>query len=327
MMTVIHDPSQVGEARRRAGDLARTAGMTEARVGQFALAVTELATNIIKHGGGGQMLMGCFADADGSGIECVALDNGPGMADVERCLRDGYSTTSTPGNGLGAVQRQADLVRIYSRPGGGTAVLARFITGPASGGGLLLGTAMAIYPGELISGDGWALRRPSGGATLMVVDGSGHGMEAHTAAIGAIAVLEAHLEQDCVRIVERMHGALRPTRGAAVALVRIDMDRGVAHFVGVGNISGALIVNGEAQHMISYNGIVGYTAPRIRQFDYPIKGEALVILHSDGVSARWKVSDYPDLARQHPALIASVLLRDHKRGRDDATVVAMRVTS
>jgi anti-sigma regulatory factor (Ser/Thr protein kinase) len=326
-MTVIADPSQVGEARRRAGDLARTAGMAEARVGQFALAVTELATNIIKHGGGGQMLMGCFADAGGSGIECVALDNGPGMADVERCLRDGYSTTSTPGNGLGAVHRQADLVRIYSRPGAGTAVLARFITGPAGGDGFLLGTAMAIYPGEPISGDGWALRQPSAGATLLVVDGSGHGTEAHIASVRAIAILEAHPELDCVRIVERMHGALRPTRGAAVGVVRIDMAGGVVHFVGVGNIGAMLIADGEAKHMVSYNGIVGYATPRIRQFDYPVKGEALVILHSDGISGRWKLSDYPDLARQHPALISGVLLRDHKRGRDDATVVAMRVTS
>jgi hypothetical protein len=120
---------------------------------------------------------------------------------------------------------------------------------------------------------------------------------------------------------------LRPTRGAAVGMVRIDMAGGVVHFVGVGNIGAMLIADGEAKHMVSYNGIVGYATPRIRQFDYPVKGEALVILHSDGISGRWKLSDYPDLARQHPALISGVLLRDHKRGRDDATVVAMRVTS
>jgi len=327
MMTVIADPSQVGEARRRAGDFARAAGMAETRAGQFALVVTELATNILKHGGSGQMLMERFADADGSGIECMALDRGPGMADVERCLGDGYSTAGTPGNGLGAVLRQADLVRIYSRPGVGTAVLARFVTGPSRGDGLLLGTAMTIYPGEQISGDGWALCRPSTGATLLVADGTGHGAEAHIAAVKATAILEAHPEYDCVRIVEQMHQALRPTRGAAVGVVRIDVAGGMAHFVGVGNIGALLINDGEAKHMASHNGIVGYTAPRIRQFDYPISGEALVILHSDGLSARWKLSDYPDLARQHPALIAGVLLRDHQRGRDDATVVAMRVTS
>jgi anti-sigma regulatory factor (Ser/Thr protein kinase) len=327
MMTLIADPSQVGEARRLAGDFARAAGMTDERVGQYALVVTELATNIIKHGHGGQMLMEHFADADGTGIECVALDRGPGMADVERCLRDGYSTAGTPGNGLGAIMRQADLVRIYSRAGAGTAVLARFVTGPARGNDLLLGTAMTIHPGEEISGDGWALRRPSNGATLLVADGSGHGSEAHLAAVKAAAILEANPEYDCVRIVEQMHRALRPTRGAAVAVVRIDMVGRVAHFVGVGNIGAILVNDGEAKHMVSYNGIVGYTAPRIRQFDYPIGGEALVILYSDGISTRWRFSDYPDLARQHPALIAGVLLRDHKRGHDDATVVAMRVTS
>src|SRR5579862_35678 len=157
MMIVISEPSQVGEARRRAGDFARTAGMDETRAGQFALVATELGTNLVRHGGGGQMLIQRFDDADGSGIECVALDRGRGMADVERCLRDGYSTAGTPGNGLGAVSRQADIFSVYSRPNEGTAVLARFVTGPPAEGGLLLGTAVMNYPGEQVCGDGWEL--------------------------------------------------------------------------------------------------------------------------------------------------------------------------
>jgi hypothetical protein len=52
-----------------------------------------------------------------------------------------------------------------------------------------------------------------------------------------------------------------------------------------------------------------------------------VVLHSDGVTTRWDLTAYPGLVTQHPTLIAGVLLRDHRRNRDDASVVAMRALS
>jgi hypothetical protein len=49
----------------------------------------------------------------------------------------------------------------------------------------------------------------------------------------------------------------------------------------------------------------------------------VLILHSDGLSARWDLDDYAGLRRRHPALIAGVLFRDHRRLRDDASVVVV----
>ena len=76
--------------------------------------------------------------------------------------------------------------------------------------------------------------------------------------------------------------------------------------------------------MVSHNGTVGHIAPRIREFTYDFAGNPLVILHSDGLTSRWDLAAYPGLASQHPSLIAGVLLRDHRRARDDASVVAVR---
>jgi hypothetical protein len=76
--------------------------------------------------------------------------------------------------------------------------------------------------------------------------------------------------------------------------------------------------------MASHNGTAGHVAPRLRDFVYPFTGRPLVILHSDGVSARWEIDAYPGLAACHPSLVAGVIFRDHRRGRDDASVVAMR---
>jgi hypothetical protein len=96
------------------------------------------------------------------------------------------------------------------------------------------------------------------------------------------------------------------------------------HFAGVGNISGLLVHGGGSRHMVSHNGTAGHLAPRIRAFTYEFSAAPMVILHSDGLATRWDLSTHSGLVSQHPALIAGVLLRDYRRGRDDSSVVVMR---
>ncbi|MGB7037564.1 MAG: ATP-binding protein, partial [Xanthobacteraceae bacterium] len=100
----INDQSQVAEARRQATAIAGRNGFDEGDAGRVALVATELGTNLIKHGRGGEMLVGAYGDDEG-GIEIVALDRGPGITNIEACLADGYSSAGTQGNGLGAVLR------------------------------------------------------------------------------------------------------------------------------------------------------------------------------------------------------------------------------
>ncbi len=328
MLAAIADPSQVAEARRRAARCAADAGVPEQRVPEVALAVTELATNLLKHGGGGMILASAFDDADGSGFQVLALDQGRGMTDIDRCMRDGYSTSGSPGTGLGAISRMADLLRIYSRMGRGTAILARFICRPAGAEPRTqFGIAQAPFPGERLCGDAWAFAHPLVGRTLLLVDGAGHGPEAARAADTATAVFRTCPEEPCEALVDRLHRALRPTRGAALAVARIDTAERVIDYAGLGNIAGVLVADGTMRHMVSHNGTAGHLAPRIRAFRYEYVSDPLLIMHSDGLTSRWDMAGYPGLASQHPALIAGVLFRDHRRPRDDATVVVMRVVS
>ena len=125
----VNDASGVGGARREAAAVAEQSGLKEADGGRVALVATELATNLVKHGGGGEILVGAYEDGDGSGVEVLALDRGPGIANLAACLEDGYSSAGTAGNGLGAVFRQSDMVEVASWPGVGTAVLTRFKPG------------------------------------------------------------------------------------------------------------------------------------------------------------------------------------------------------
>ena len=321
-LVAVSDPSQVATARRSAAATAAQAGLGEVEAGRAALVATELATNLVRHGGGGYLLI----DADGGALAILALDRGRGMADVQACLRDGYSTAGTPGTGLGAVRRQADDFDIFSAPGQGTAVLARLHAGrrPPPPARFAIGAVHLPKPGEAVSGDAWDAVIDGAVATAVVADGLGHGPIAAEASHEAVRLFRKAPHLPPERLLGVMHAGLRPTRGAAVAAARIDLGAGQVTFAGIGNIAGTLLAHGKASHMVSHNGTAGHIAPRLREFTYAFSGPPLVVLCSDGLTTSWSLDRYPGLAARDPALIAGVLHRDHTRGRDDATVVVIQ---
>jgi anti-sigma regulatory factor (Ser/Thr protein kinase) len=331
MLIAIADQSQIAASRRTAEALARNFGFDELRAGRLALIATEMASNILKHATHGHLMVAPFADSTGAGVELLAMDKGPGIGDVTRSLQDGYSTTGTPGTGLGAIRRQADIFDIYSRPGAGTVVMARVLTDDhASASGAAdceLGIVLVPYPGEIECGDSWAFGLKSGVPTLLAVDGSGHGPQAASAAQRAVEAFEKGDQMDSVRIMETIHRALAPTRGAAVAVARVDREARLVRFSGIGNISAAVVSEGSTKRMISHNGTAGHVASRIREFTYPFAGSPTVLLHSDGVSAKWELEAYPGLAVCRPSVIAGVISRDFRRSTDDALIVVMRAAA
>jgi len=322
----IEGQSAIAAARRAVGSVAMSAGLPEPSLGRVALVVTELATNLLKHAGTGQLIFGLFEDETGQGLEILSLDNGPGMTDVGACLADGFSTAHSAGNGLGAVRRLSDQFDICSWPGRGTVVLARLLAKPVAGaagrtadyGALALPKA-----GEDVSGDAWAVGGPPGRRTLMLADGLGHGPEAAQAAVEAVRVFRSNESAPPEAILQRMHLALRCTRGAAASVAALDPALGVVSFAGIGNVAGAAVGHGAQRRMVSHNGTLGHNVRKVQAFDYPLSG-SLVILNSDGVSNSWSLDAYPGLSEAHPTLVAGVLLRDFARGRDDATVLVCR---
>jgi anti-sigma regulatory factor (Ser/Thr protein kinase) len=330
----VSDGSEVAEARRAAAGIAQRHGFSEEAAGRTALVATELATNLVKHGRGGRLLATPFEDGDGViGIELVAIDKGTGIADIGSAMVDGVSTSGTPGNGLGAVVRQSDLVDVYSRPGAGTAILARLRperperrVRSADPRPCLSGAVCVPYPGEQVSGDAWQVREDSDGLTLMVADGLGHGPLAAQAADQAVRLFETHWRSTPADALQAMHDELRATRGAAIAIARIDRSQGIVLFAGVGNVVGTLVSAARSRRMLSHNGTVGHSVRRFQTFDYPLEDPRTdtVVMHSDGLSGSWSMSTYPGLLAAHPSVIASVLYRDFARGRDDAAVLVAR---
>lgn len=321
----VHEPSQIGEARRRIVELGASIGLDSDRQGRLALVVNELGSNLVKHASGGVLLIGAVETP--AAIEVLAIDRGAGMASVAECFRDGYSTAGSPGTGLGAVQRLAALVDVYTMQPGGTAIVARVAAeARRAGGGTVLDVGAVSVPktGEVVCGDGFAVADDGERASVIVVDGLGHGPGAAAAARLAVRAFEAEPGRPPGAQVAAIHDALRGSRGAAVAVARVDGARGVVDYAGLGNIAGTIVSGGVGRHLVSGNGTAGHEAGRINQFTYPWVDDALLVMHSDGLGSRWQIERYPGLPARHPSLVAGVLYRDWSRGRDDVTVVAAR---
>ncbi|MFD2421226.1 SpoIIE family protein phosphatase [Amycolatopsis pigmentata] len=314
---VVSESSHVGRARLMAEAAARRRGFPAQRV---SLAASELASNLVKHAGHG--LFGVMETP--GGLDLYAVDTGPGIGRVSESMRDGFSTTGTLGGGLGAVRRAADFFDVYSRPGQGTAVLARWRSEPVTGP--RIGAALFTAPGETESGDMWTAVRSENAYTIVLSDGLGHGERAAEASRGAIEAVARSAEWGPRRILETMHTRIAHTRGATVAVAEIRPADGKVQFGGVGNIACRLYAtpSGHATRLVSRPGIVGAPgANRARESTVGWSSRSWLLMHSDGVSDRWTANSWPGLFDHDPATVAAWVLGQCGRGRDDACVVAV----
>ena len=369
---------ELSAARGAAAALARRVGLDEQRSGQVALAVSEAASNLDKHAVDGAILLRVVRTAGAAGVagvEFLAVDSGPGMADVPGSMRDGTSGTGTLGIGLGSVARLADVFDVHSLPGRGTVMLARFwprdpvrsLHGPAPlpPEPVVAGITRPIS-GEQVCGDAWAVRVDPGsgadsgtgtggpdaagpdparplaesirrglaatlpgpalgpGLLVMLCDGLGHGPMAAMAAEAAVRALRGGSGTHPEQVVREVHHALRGTRGAAVAVARIEPRAGRLLFCGVGNISAVLLDRDTRTSLVSYPGIAGHQLRGLRTFEQPLPPESTLVLHSDGLTERWNAESLPGLLSHPPVVVAGQLLREAGIRHDDAGVVVAK---
>jgi anti-sigma regulatory factor (Ser/Thr protein kinase) len=342
----IDDPSRVAESRRITALVAEREELTAGRAAEAAIVVSELATNLLKHAQRGALQITPLSIRAQPGIEILAIDRGPGMSNPSDSFHDGHSTAGTLGTGLGAVRRLSSVFDISSQPGKGTVILSQLFEklDPALAGGASQAEACAtILPnpiarnveptpfcvgvttrpvaGEPVSGDAWTVRFLEDAVLLMVADGLGHGLLAAEASAAAARAFYGSKEESAEGLVATIHRALRSTRGAAVAVARIEFHESRVRFAGLGNVAGTVVVGGKLHAMVSHSGTAGHEARQIREFQYPWTSDSLIVMHSDGLSGHWDLAAFPGLVHRHPSVISGVLYRDAARDRDDACVM------
>jgi anti-sigma regulatory factor (Ser/Thr protein kinase) len=321
---------QIPQLRREGEVLSAGLGFSQGDAGRVAIILTELGTNLSKHAPGGEILIGSSPTTDAPCIEILALDRGPGMADIEQCLTDGFSTAGSQGTGLGAVKRQATGFDVYSVPGHGTAIHARVCrerTAYRSRESIAWAAIERPLSGEEVCGDTVAIRETGNRFVALVADGLGHGTFAADASRLAADIFRQSVSLEAEALVEAMHAALRASRGAALAVTELDLIERRSTFCGIGNIAGTLSFGGSHKKMTSMNGTAGHVARRVQGFQYPYGPDALLVMHSDGISGSWNLDKYPGLLDREPMLIAAVLYRDFGRARDDASILVTRVAA
>ena len=317
----VEDASAVAGCRKAVQIMAERLRFPAARIGQLALAVTEAASNLHKHAEQGSLLLCVNRDGPQPGIDLVTIDAGPGVRDVTAALRDGHSTAGTLGIGLGAIQRLADFADLYSRPGHGTSLVARFRAVPAGPEPRWAGLIRPIT-GETECGDAYGVVLADDTVTAVLCDGLGHGpLAAAAAAAGVAAVLDDPAGEPAA-LLERVHRRMSGTRGGAVGVVQVGGQ--LARFAGLGNVAASIVSDGQRKSMISIPGIAGVQARTIRQFEYDVPPGSAVIVHSDGVSSRWEAAALPALEARDPLLIAAVLIAEAGVHRDDAGVLVLK---
>jgi anti-sigma regulatory factor (Ser/Thr protein kinase) len=318
------DASRVGEARRHAAQLAHDCGLDEVTAGQLAIVVNELGNNLVRHAQGGRLFLSSRSGR--SEVEVIAVDEGPGIADIDRCLGDGYSTGGTPGTGLGAVRRLARDFDIHSAVPEGTIVVARLRPAgqPDDTGDICVGGVALAAPGETVCGDAWAFAQEGRRAALLVADGLGHGPDAAEASQAAVAVFQLAPLAAPRQQIERLHARLRSTRGAALSLMLLDDEAGTIRVSGAGNIFARVLSGIEDRTLLSQHGTVGVTIRTPEEIQVAWPAHALLVACSDGIETRWKPELLRPVLGRDPSLVAALLVRDHCRGRDDATAVVVR---
>ncbi|MCM3923468.1 ATP-binding protein [Frankia sp. AiPs1] len=265
-------------------------------------------------------------------VQFVAIDSGPGMADVSAAMRDGATSAGTLGVGLGAIARLSDELDIHSTPGRGTAMVVTFhpthrpgsFGAPHSGSGASrVGGLTRPITGETVCGDAFAVRVTDAGLALLLCDGLGHGELAARAAGEAVRIFLAAPDPPSgpVELVRRIHQGISHTRGAAVAVAVLEPAAQVLRFAGLGNVAGVIHSGSRRSGLLSRPGIAGHQARGLAETRHPLPPDALVVLHSDGVGSRWSLADHPGVASHDPLLVAATILRDAGLRRDDASVV------
>ena len=315
--------ADVFKARRVGREMAHSLGFDEIGAGEIETAISELATNLVKHRAkNGEIILIPLNDEGGVGIEVRSEDEGPGIKNIEMAMKEGGSTAGTLGIGLSGVKRFMDEFSIESEIDKGTKVVARKWLQKDASKGLEFSIVSRPRLGEDVSGDAYLIKRFSSSLIFGVIDVLGHGREAHDVALKILKILEDNYSEPLNKIIDVCHKELKHTRGAAMALCRVDFKEKRLEHVGIGNVETRIYGTTKPIRPFFFNGTLGMAMENYRVIEYPYTEGMTIIMFSDGISGRFDISQ--QMLSKTPQEIAKFIFDNYARNTDDATVLVGR---
>lgn len=324
--------SDANEARRLTKAMASELGFDLKESEELAIVVSELTSNLVKHATAGHLTLTPLEKGGRLGIKIESQDEGPGIADVERAITNGFSTKGSLGYGLGAINRLMDEFEIQPGPDGhtGTKITClrwrRERTRETVVCPLSFGVATRAYRNMKLNGDAYVIKRWNEFALIALIDGLGHGRFANQAAQEARQYIEDHYDQPLEALFRGAGRTCRATRGVVMALARFDWhaEPVTLTFASVGNIEARVYGSPAPLNFSVHRGVVGLNAPNPVVAGYSWNPDYVLVLHTDGLKTMWRWDDFPELAEAPAASAARHLLQALAKNDDDATIIVVR---
>ncbi len=340
----VDNESDVGVCRRKSVALANEMGFSDVKTGEVAIIVTELVTNILKHGGGrGKVIICQIENSQGQrAIEIWSCDVGKGITDLSQVLKDGFSQSNSLGLGLGSIRRFSDELEVnpddkefFDQPFIDTSLQARHCIRSrkwlpnkqwlGNNKNIETGAASRCKPGESLNGDAYVINYLNPTICIAsVIDGLGHGKEANLASQLARQQILQRADQPIDSLMITIHNAIRGTRGVTIGVAYINTETNKLFFSGIGNIESFIMTPNGKKNLLSFGGIMGHNMRTPRVFEFPFNPGDILILHSDGITSRWKPEDLD--WKSSPQKNAEIILNQFSRPNDDATVLIISNT-
>jgi len=307
--------------------MARTLGFAREATDEIALVVAELASSIVKHAGRGAITFRPLQNGERAGIEVEAQDQGPGIADVQASIRDGYSTSGTLGCGLSTVNRLMDELEVSSAPGSGVHVVCRRWVGPANKTPTAtlwdVGVVTRSKHSAPDNGDAFVIKQWNSELLVAVIDGLGHGEQAQKAALVAQQYVQDHYDQPLDQVFAGTSRACRATRGVVMALASFP-SRTQLTLASLGNVEARAHCGRELISFHVQRGIVGTQSAPVSVQQFAWSPRAVLVLHTDGVRTQWQWDDFPGFEKEPAQMLASKFMRRLADDNDDATVLVVK---
>ena len=314
------------------GNLKRN--FSERQIGEIDIIVSEMTSNLIKYVGSGDLLYRAYNIGDQDSVfEVLCIDKGEGIVDLIKMRKDGFSSSTTLGQGLGAIERLSTYSQLYSQLGWGTILYSKVSTpglnkpGHANGIDISSRGLVVNKPRESVCGDGYCIQDTKTHYRVLFADGLGHGPAAKKATDQAIEYFLASEENDPVELLRKIHGSVRHTRGLVGTIAICDRKAEEWVICGVGNILTRIYGGIHHKNYMPYNGTLGLNIPNsMNRSVYPVEKNQHLIMCSDGINSRWDLNRFPGAFRYDNMILASCIYKDYVRGTDDASVLIIKVT-
>ena len=182
---------------------------------------------------------------------------------------------------------------------------------------------VAEKPLESVNGDAGFISVDEEQLFVGIVDGAGHGPEAHSIAQASRDFLEKNKDVELPDLMNGLHDNLRGTRGAVAIIGKLYHETSQFHYVGIGNIVLRKFGN-TSERAVTQDGVIGYQIRTPKEKFMQISGGDVLVMHTDGLTGYFDVSDYPEILRDNAKMIANNLIEKFGKNNDDATCVVIR---